>query len=79
MWWYVTAWDTPVRSTKGNRKPSSVAFLLYGPMTNNRGEQYSEHEDQIDKAGYIVNKTYTCDLNITNASTVSSVIPILEQ
>ena len=74
---------TPVRTTKTHDKPTSVAFLLYSPMSNNRGKQPSEHEDQINRKkmflGYIVNKLYTSDLNITNENTVSSVVTILGQ
>jgi hypothetical protein len=62
-----------------NKKPTTFAFLLYSLMINNRGKQPSEHEEQINRkkmfAGYIVNKTYTSDLKITNDNTVSSVVP----
>jgi hypothetical protein len=78
IWWYVAAWDTPVRTTKTNGKLDSVAFLLYSLVTNSRGKNPSEHEDEIDRAGYIVNKMYTSDWNIANDDTVSSVVPVLE-
>jgi hypothetical protein len=38
----------------------SIAFLLYSPITSNRGKKPSEHVDEIDQkkkkfAGYILN------------------------
>jgi hypothetical protein len=60
---------------------NSVTFLLYSLMTNNRGKLPSERKEPIDRkkmfAGYVVNKTYTSDLNITNDNTVSSAVSTL--
>jgi len=61
---------------------NSATFLLYSLKTNNKGEQPFENEEEINKkkfADYIANKLYTCDLNITNDDTVSSVVPLLGQ
>jgi hypothetical protein len=62
-----------------NNKLTTIVFLLYSLMINNRGKKPSELEEQINRkkmfAGYIVNKTYSCDLNVTNDNTVSSVVP----
>ena len=65
-------------------KAVAADTVLYSLMTNNRGKKPSEHVDQTERkkkkfASYIVNKMYTSDWNITNDSTVSSVIPILGQ
>ena len=66
-----------------NKKPTTITFLLYSQMINNSGKQPSEHEEQINRkklfSGYIVNKTYTSDLNITNGNTVSSLVPFHRQ
>jgi hypothetical protein len=75
---YMVLLVTPARTTKTNEKMTSV-FLLCSQMTNNRGKKPSEHEERIKKmcAGYIVNETYTYDLNITIENTASCVVPVL--
>jgi hypothetical protein len=46
--------QTPARTTKTKEKPNSVKQLLYSLATNNRGEQTSENEKEINEKKVLI-------------------------